>query len=175
MVYLHKVSVLHGLWQQTLNLTGGGNNLTFSSSRIIGQITELLDFLHSTVSGRLCCLVCCLRLFLNLSFLLLAELLVLFLDELIIGSTGLVGQQQTFAQFLALCIRIAIERMEIFLIILEDHLVQNGFLYFGVLTVALIDKEYKALDEVLLLIEVLLVFLACNLEGIHGDRMLLGI
>ena len=65
--------------------------------------------------------------------------------------------------------------MEIFLIIFEDYLVQNGFLYFGVLTVTLIDKEYKALDEVLLLIEVLLVFLACDLEGIHGDRMLLGV
>lgn len=45
--------------------------------------------------------------------------------------------------------------MEIFLVIFEDYLVQNGFLYFGVLTVTLIDKEYKALDEVLLLIEVL--------------------
>lgn len=65
--------------------------------------------------------------------------------------------------------------MEVFLVILEDHLVQNGFLYLAVFAVALVDKEDKALDEVLLLVEVLLILLARHLEGVHADGMLLAV
>ena len=175
MVYLHEVSVLHGLRQQTLNLVGSGNDLTFSSSRVVGKVAKLLNLLHGTVSRGFSCLACWLWLTFCLGFLFLTVFLILLLDELIVGSAGLIGQQQTLAQFLALCLGIALEWMEVFLVILEDHLVQNGFLNFAVLAVALIDKEYETLDEVLLLVEVLLILLTRHFKGIHGDRMLLGI
>ena len=174
MVYLHEITILHGLRKQTLNLVVGGNDLTFGSGRVIGQLAKLLNFLHRAVAQRLLYSFF-LGVFSSLGFLLLTELLVLLLDELLIGSVGLVGQQQTLTQFLALGLRITLEGMEVFLVILEDHLVQNGFLYLAVLAVALVDKEDKALDEVLLLVEVLLILLARHFEGVHADGMLLGV
>ena len=65
--------------------------------------------------------------------------------------------------------------MEIFLVVFKYHFVKDGLLNLGVFLLTLIDQEDQTLDEVLLLIEVLIIFFLRDLEGIHGDRMLLGI
>ena len=36
MVKFHQIAILHGLRQETLNLTGSGNDLTLCSSRVVG-------------------------------------------------------------------------------------------------------------------------------------------
>ena len=48
-VNLHQITILHGLRQETLNLTGSGNDLTLCSGRVIGKVTEFLNLLHRAV------------------------------------------------------------------------------------------------------------------------------
>ena len=175
MVKFHQITILHGLWHETLNLAVGSNDLTLGSGWVVGQVTQLLNLFHRAVSHGIVLGIGLGVGLGSLGLLLLAELLVLLFDELLIGSAGLVGQTQTFAQLLALFLAIAIEGMEVFLVVFEDDLVQDCFLYLGIFLLTFVNQENQALDEVLLLIEVLVILLFRDLEGIHGDRMFLGI
>ena len=174
---MNQVTVFHYLWHQSLNLSIGSNDLTFCCSRVIGKVTQLLNLLPCSILGSLLHwflidLPCIFRGCLVLFFLVL---FVLLLDKGIIYAICLICKTQTFTQFLAFFLTIAGEWMEILLIVLKDNLVQDGFLNLGIFVIPFVDKEYQALDKVLLFIEVLLIFLLCHLEWIHGDWMFLGI
>ena len=65
--------------------------------------------------------------------------------------------------------------MEIGIVIFHEGLVDYHVLYLAGGCAALEDEEHQRFEEVLLLTEVQTVFLRRDLEGVHGDRFLLGI
>ena len=50
MIKLHQITILHGLWHETLNRAVGSNDLTLGSGRVVGQVAQLLNLLHRAVS-----------------------------------------------------------------------------------------------------------------------------
>ena len=83
--------------------------------------------------------------------------------------------EQLLTQLPALLLREFLERMEIGVVILHDGLVDYHVLYLAGERAALEDEEHQRFEEVLLLAEVQPVFLLRDLEGVHGDGLLLGI
>lgn len=65
--------------------------------------------------------------------------------------------------------------MEIGIVIFYEGLVDYHVLYLAGECAALEDEEHQRFEEVFLLAEVQPVFLRRDLEGVHGDRFLLGI
>ena len=65
--------------------------------------------------------------------------------------------------------------MEIGIVIFYEGLVDYHVLYLAGECAALEDEEHQRFEEILLLAEVQPVFLRRDLEGVHGDGLLLGI
>ena len=78
-------------------------------------------------------------------------------------------------QLRTLFLRELLERVEIGVVILHDGLVDYHVLNFAGEGVALENEEHQRFEEVLLLAEVQSVFLRRDIEGVHGDGLLLGI
>ena len=83
--------------------------------------------------------------------------------------------KQFLPQLRTLLLRKFLERVEIGIVILHDGLVDYHVLYLAGEGVALEDEEHQRFEEVLLLAEVQPVLLRRDLEGVHGDGLLLGI
>ena len=83
--------------------------------------------------------------------------------------------KQFLPQLRTLLLRKFLERVEIGIVILHDGLVDYHVLYLAGESVALEDEEHQRFEEVLLLAEVQPVLLRRDLEGVHGDGLLLGI
>ena len=84
-------------------------------------------------------------------------------------------KQQALTFCLTLCLSEAFEGMEILLIVFSDDLTNQGLFNSRSRLLTLIDKDNERHQEVNLLLEILLIFLLSDLEGIHGDGFLLGI
>ena len=76
---------------------------------------------------------------------------------------------------LTFLLRELLKGMEISLVVFHDDLIDHQFLHVIRCLLTNVDKEDKGFEEVLLLTEIVLILLTGNLEGIHGDRTLLGI
>ena len=83
--------------------------------------------------------------------------------------------KELLPQLRTLLLRESLERVEIGVVILHEGLVDYHVLYLVGEGVALEDEEHQRFEEVLLLAEVQSVFLRRDLEGVHGDGLLLGI
>ena len=83
--------------------------------------------------------------------------------------------QQFLSQTFPFLVSKVLEGMEIGFVVFHDGLVNQHILNLGGNSVPLENQEHQGFEEVLLLTEVLGILFLCHLEGVHGDRFLLGI
>ncbi len=163
-----KLGELHQLMVHLVTAHPGGVLFSLSSGIVIDKVVKLTLLVHQPVLTLLFLLGETDTMLLHIGFL---EVLLKGVE----GAVLLVLEDETVSQLLTLGVAVATERSEILPVVLYDGLVDDGLLNLRGLLGALEDKEDKALQEVLLLSEVLGVLLLRDLEGVHGDGTLLAV
>ena len=169
---LHQETALDKLGGETLELALGTLTLTIGSGGIGDLVTDLLGKTSIT-------LVITTGSTMKVGIIEMVDTNTVLLLQLVLELvilTGLLGvKEELVVEILTLGRGVALKGGEILTVELDDGLVDDGFLNLRDRIGTLEDKEDKGLQEVLLLTEILTVLGLGDLEGVHGDGMLLAV
>ena len=181
LVYLHQIVSLYQLRHQAHQLVIGMSTFASTGPLVVSQVMQLLyDTLHLGMVSLLVLsvgLLVCGYIRIGNVTILADHICILFngLDILPILTISLISQQQLLSQLFLLLIAIARKGMEVGIIILVQHGINDGVLQLLGCFITLKNLEDERLQEVFLLSEVLLILHITHLEGIHRNRMLLAV